>query len=90
MKSQFTETHSKNNCHSNCNKNAKPVCARSAAFAANNTREESRREADLFKPVVDGFRLYPPVSLFTTGPENPVLFFFFFLDGRLGRVSKKF
>jgi hypothetical protein len=86
MKTQFTETQSKNNCYPNCDKNAKPVCARAAPRLQSTTlgRRESRREADLFKPVVDGFLLYPPVSYFTTDPQIP----FFFLDGGLGGVSK--
>jgi hypothetical protein len=37
-------------------------------------RRESKREADLFKPVVDGFLVYLPVSYFTKDPDNPVLY----------------
>lgn len=77
MKTQFTETQSKNNCYSNCDKNAKPVCALEAPRLQPTTleRSESRREADLFKPVADGFLLYPPLSYFTTDPQIPVLYF---------------
>jgi hypothetical protein len=89
MKTQSTEAQSNNNCYSNCDKNAKPVCARSAAFASNNTRERRVEAGSRYFQTSSGrVSLIPSGFLFHNGSTiSGSLFSSSFLDGRMGRVS---
>jgi hypothetical protein len=81
------KTQSKNNCYSNCDKNAKPVCARSAAFAAKKTREK-RVEAGSRSFQTSGGRVcfIPAGFLFHNGSTNSDSLFpsSFWMDARAG------